>query len=783
VGLSTPGLGSGLDVNSIVSQLMAVEQRPLTLLATKEASYQAKLTAYGTLKGALSSFQSAVHGIVSASTFQGVQVTPSDTTVASATATADATPGNYTLSVTQRAQAQKMVAAGAASDTATIGAATTSTVTFDFGTVDIGTGSFSSVTGHYTDASFTSSGAGVKTVTIDSSNNSLAGIRDAINSANIGVTATIVNDGSTSPYRLALTNNTTGKTNSMKISVSGDADIATLLGHDPTSNTGQGFSQTTAAQNAEFSVDGIAVSKTTNTVTDVLKGVTINLLKDGVSSTNIAVSRNTSGVINSVTAFVKAFNDINKNLVDAQAYDATTKTAALLNGEATVRSMQARIRSVLSAPVAGGASAFSVLSQIGVSFQKDGTLAVNSTKLQAAITSNFNDIAGLFATVGKATDSLVGYTSATSKTVPGAYAVTVSQLARQSSATGSAAAANPGHGKITGSAVAGLIISGSNNTIDVNLDGVSASVTLLPATYGDADALAAHVQTQINAAFVGKTVTVSQAGGVLKITSDATGTSSAASITGGNGKTNLLGAAPAVIAGSQTSVTAGVNDTLQVQLDGLSASVTLSAGNYSFAALAAEIQAKINGVSAFSAAASSVTVTQSSGIMTLLSARYGAASSVIVSGGNGKTDLFGASPTTISGLDVAGTINGAMANASGQFLTGSTGDGSEGLTIKISGGSIGSRGTVNYSQGYAYQFDQLAIGMLASDGSISSRTIGINASLKGIASDKLHLNTQLAVTEKRLRAQFTALDTAISSMKTTSDFLTQQLANLTKSTA
>lgn len=666
--ISSPGIGSNLDVNSIVSQLMSVEQQPLTQLNKKEANLQAKLSGLGTLKGALSQFQTAVQGLSDISKFQGVRVTPADASIVSVSGSASATPGTYALEVTKLAQAQKLASAGQVSDSATIGAGAATTLSFDFGTIAGGT--FNSATGLYTGASFTTNGAGIKTVTIDATNNSLSGIRDAINKANIGVNATIVNDGSASPYRLALTVAATGQTQSMKISVAGDAALSALLSQDPANNTGQAFSETVSAQNAAFKVDGIAISKATNTVSDVIQGVTLNLAKTNTGSpTNITVARDTGSVIAAVGVFVKAYNDINKTLNDSSAFNAATKQAAILNGESSVRSIQTQIRSVISAPVPGGAGAFTQLAQVGITLQKDGSMSVDNTKLQSAVDNQFSDIAGLFSTVGKASDSLVSYSGATAKTVAGAYSLNVSQLATQ--------------GNTVGSAAAGL------------------------------------------------------------------------------------------------TITAGTNDSLQVLLDGVTSTITLAGGTYATAAaLAAEVQSKINGTAAFVAAGSSATVTQSAGVLTITSNRYGSTSGASVTGGSGMTNVLGATATVAAGLDTMGTINGVAATGAGQFLTGAKGDPSEGLRVQITGGSIGIRGTVNYSQGYAYQFDKLANTQLGTDGAISSRTNGINTSLKSLADDRQHMTDRLADTEKRYRAQFTALDMIIGRMTTTSNFLTQQLANL-----
>lgn len=778
MGLSSSGIGSNLDVDNIVSQLMTVERKPLTALATKEASFQAKLSGFGTLKGAIASFQNAMRGLTDANKFQGMRISSADTAAASVTAVAGSspTPGTYSIEVSKLAQAQKLVAAGQTSATAAIGVSSaTTTLSFDFGTISGAT----AVDGKYSGASFQSAGSGAKTITIDSSNNSLNGIRDAINSAGIGITATVVNDGGTSPYRLALTVNATGKTNSLKISVAGDATIAGLLAHDPGNTNGQALTETSKAQNAEFKVDGIAISKTTNSANDVIPGVNLTLAKEG-ATTSVTVARDSATLTNSVTAFVKAYNDIAQTLRDAAAYNPATKTAAILNGEASVRGIQTQVRGMLNTPVAGDATAYTLLSQVGVSIQKDGLLSLDSSKLQKAVDSNFSGIAGLFATVGKVSDSLATYSAATAKTKPGSYAVTIDQLARQASATAVSPTHTPGKGSVTGSAAAGLVVDGTNDTLEVTLDGIAHTVTLDQQTYPDADALAAAVQTKINDAYLGdgKSVSVTQTSGVLKIASASAGISSAINITGGNGKAGLLGTTPDVVAGSVASIASGSN-TLEVQIDGVTTTVTLDAGNYSYASLATEIQSKINGNADITKVGASVSVSESGGVFTITSNRYGSEYSVGVSGGTAKAALFG-TPLITTGLDVAGKINGVAATGSGQTLTGAEGNDSEGLAIKITGGSTGSRGTVSYSQGYAHQFEKLAISLLSSEGPLQARTNGLDTSIKSLSKTKQRLTDQLAATEKRYRAQFTALDTVIANMTKTSSFLTQQLANLPK---
>lgn len=652
--------GTNIDVASIVSQLMTVEQRPLTALARKEASYQAKLSAVGTLQGALSNFQSAVSDMSGITKFQTMTAASSDSAVLSASAASTAAAGSYTIDVTSLAQSQKLVAAGQVSSTASIGTGAATTLTFDFGSIAGGT--FDAGTGTYTGSTFTSNGNGTKTVTIDATNNSLQGIRDAINSANAGVTATIINDGSGTPYRLALSSNALGSTNSLKISVAGDATLGALLAQDPAAT--QSLSETATAQNANFMVNGVAVSKASNTVTDVIEGVTLTLQKTTTASASLTVARDAASIQSSVAAFVKAYNDLNKTLRDVSGYNADTKQGAILQGDSAVLAIQSQVRSVLNTPVSGGGT-LTNLSQIGVSFQKGGMLALDTTKLSAAITSNPNDIAALFATVGKASDSLVSFSSAATTVKAGNYAVNITQLATQ--------------GKLAGSAAAGTL-----------------------------------------------------------------------------------------------TIATGSNDALNVTVNGVSASVTLAAGTYTAATLAAEVQAKINGASALSGA--SVAVTQSGGVFTITSNSYGSTSSVSVSG-TGASNLLGGAPVPTAGVDVAGTLDGQAATGSGQFLTSGSGN-ALGLKIQVTGGALGARGTVNYSHGYAYALDNLANSILASDGMIAGKTKGLNNSITDIGKQRDAVNVRLAALQKQYTAQFSALDVTLSSLNSTSNYLTQQLANL-----
>lgn len=536
MGISAPGVGSNLDVNGIVSQLMAVERQPLTLLAQRESSYQAKLSAYGTLKGALSAFQTAMQGLADGTKFQAATAKAADASILTATAGGNAVPGSYSVEVQQLAQQQKVHSGGFADASSAVGSGT---LTIQYGTYDSGANAFT-----------LNSAKSAQTITIDPSSNTLSGVRDAINAANIGISATIINDGTSD--RLVVTGKDTGAANGFRIIASDDdgtdLDAAGLsqIAFDPIAAAGSGknLTQVQAAQDAKLQVDGIAISKSSNTITDAIEGVTLNLLKTNTGSpTMLDVARDSAGVKASVEAFVKSFNSVNQTLTSLSAYNAATGQGAILQGDSATMSIQSWIRSTLSASVSGipgSADSITSLSQIGVAFQKDGSLALDSAKLQTALDNNFDDIASLFSVRGKPTDSLVAYDGASSKTAAGNYAVTVTQLATRAS--------------LTGSQAAGLTITaGVNDQLNISADGVVASITLAAGTYASADALAAEIQSRLNGTAsltdAGISVLVSQAGGVLSITSASYGSTSNVGVTGGNGADGLLGASPASTSG------------------------------------------------------------------------------------------------------------------------------------------------------------------------------------------------------------------------------------------
>lgn len=726
--ISSPGIGSGLDVTGLVNSLMNAESIPLTTLNKQKASNQAKISAFGTVKSNLAQFQTSLKTLSDPLQLQSLKATSSDTTVLTATSSTGASVGSYDIDVWQLAQNQKLAADGQTDLYASIG---TGVISFDFGTISGGTRSL----GHYSNANFQSNGSGIKTVSIDTAHSSLTGIRDAINAAGIGVTASIINDGSTTPYRLTLTNNATGQDQSMKISVgSNTGGLSDLISFDPTGN--QKLTETLAAKNARLTIDGISISKSTNTISDAISGVTLNLLKTSateqttsssssssgssgndenwddsthsyhhgvpfssgtsggsgsttttttsstsVSHVKVNVARDSQTLSTNIKSFTDAYNKLTSNLKSLTTYDQKTHTGAALFGESSVRGMLTNLRGIVTSALPDGSNGLTHLYEVGIEFQKDGTLSLNQSKLDAAINKNFDQFAGLFATNGVPSDSGISYLTGNSKTQTGNYAINVSHIATQGTLSGTTS--------ITSSHA--ITVDDNNKSLTINLNGVTASID--------------------------------------------------------------------VPTGSYTSASS----------------------------LASAIQAQINGVASYSNSGAKVNFSVSGNTVSFSSSRYGSDSQIQITDPDGSntmlTALLGNSPNSTTGTNVAGTINGVSATGYAQTLTGATDNASEGLRVKVLAGSTGNRGYLNYTRGFAYQLDQMTSGFLDNNGVIATRTNGINTTLKNLDNKITHLQDRLEILRQQYTKQFNTLDQTMSQMNSTQSYLTQQLAGLAKSSS
>ena len=518
--LASPGIGSGLDVNGIVSQLMEIERQPLLALNGKEARHQAQLSAFGNLKSALSSFQDSISTLVDPAKFNAVTANFSDDAVATVSASAAAVTGNFSVEVQALAQAQKLKSENFVSTGTTIGSGA---LTIQFGSYDGGIFTLNPE-------------KAAQSIAISPNQASLAGIRDAINEADIGVSANIINDGNGN--RLVIASQDTGLSNALKISVTDDdlnnTDNTGLsqLAFDASTGGVSNLTETVAAKNAELVIDGIAISKASNTIEDAIEGVTLDLLKADIGNNKtLSIERDNASVQKAIESFVSTFNDLGTTITNLSRFDAANNRASILTGDATLRSIQSQLRGAFNTALSTSGGGLTTLSEIGITFQADGTLGLDTDKLNSVLNDSTKDISTLFAAVGKPNDSEVAFISAAPETKNGSYALDITQLATQGNVTGS-------------NATALTINAGVNDTLDLGIGNASISITLAAGSY-TADSLAAEIQSKINGAAetssVDASVTVSQTAGVLSITADQYGAASTVSITGGSGLADLFG--------------------------------------------------------------------------------------------------------------------------------------------------------------------------------------------------------------------------------------------------
>lgn len=375
--LSSIGLGSGLDAQTIIDKLTALEMQPVTQLQTQETGLKTKLSAYGQLQSQISALQDKVQALSSTTLWGQTSVSSGDSSVVSGTTAGSNVPaGSYAVSVQSLAAAQTVTSGSFASSSSTLGT----------GTLTIELGSWNNAT---TPPGFTSqSGASPVSLTIDSADTSLASIRDKINAAGAGVTASIINDANGA--RLSLSSRTTGAVNGFRIGATGGLSA---LAYDP-STTGSQMTLNQSAANAQATINGIQVQSTTNTLTNVSDGLSLTLSQVSSTPVQLTVSANTDAVNTAVNDFVKAFNSLATLIQSDIKYDAGSKTGGPLVGDSTAGNLQWALRGIINQG-STASSMFSHLSDIGISMQEDGTLKVDATKLSNGL-ANQGELRKLF---------------------------------------------------------------------------------------------------------------------------------------------------------------------------------------------------------------------------------------------------------------------------------------------------------------------------------------------------------------------------------------------------
>jgi flagellar hook-associated protein 2 len=874
VGISSPGIGSGLDINGLVSKLMAAESQPLSKYDMKTGVYQGKLSAYGQVSSAVSTFQSALSTLNSTNTFKALTATSSNKDMLSATASTGAVPGKYKINVTQLAQAQSLMTGGQASNSKQIGDGSKTTLTFQFGSVSGGTfgttgnalgvgiatsgiasgsltingtaistngttrsardlaqvinnesdntgvtakagttttsatlfGSFADVT--VTSGSYALSVGGVNlassngstTVTAASIDLALASntVQDGLAAANITMTGSAASgdlqffaaDGSNINIAEAVTGTVTGglagagtNTGSSTTVTAGvtlssaDGSQIEIGGNNPAaagltagsagSYIGAGFVQDGAQASGTVTLD--TKDQTLQGIRDAINkaniGVTATIVSDGSSNPyHLVVTSNKTGAKSSMKISVDGADGgpVNAGIASLLGYDPNgtqgmTQTSGAQDTKLTMNGI---------AVTSAGTTVSDVVQGVSMDLTTTGTTTLTVGQDSASVTTAINGFVKAYNDLNSTVAKLTAYDPETK--------------------TG---------GVLQGDSAVRAIQTQLRRVLGTSVEGLNSNMTNLPQvgiTFGDDGSLkvdSTKLSSAISKNFSDIAGLFAAAGTASDggITYNKSGTATqpgeyAVDITHMATQGTLTSASPlsgSTTIAANTTWTVTLNQT-DPATDSKVQNIKIPAGIYTNDQLSSMLRAAINGNSTFSSAGDSVEASvDGSGNLSLSSSKFGETSNISIASVTGTpvSDLFGGA-TPVVGTNVEGTIGGVAAAGNGQVLTAADGSKAAGIQITVNSGVAGDRGTVTFSQGYAYALTNLAASFTGKNSLLASKTDGLNASIKAVANQRDRFNQHLTKVEAMYRAQFTSLDSMLQSMQTTQSYLTQQLAAL-----
>ncbi len=482
--ISALGSGSGINTTALVDTLVNVSKLTDTnRLTTKKTLLETQISDFGLLRSSFSKLETAASVLASEDTFNAKSVSVPTTTLMGITKLdAKAVAGDYSIKVDAIAQAQSFSSGNFSSQTTAIGK----------GTLAIRFGSWSNelvpagslVLDAFTvDATKTGG-----TITIDDSNNSLTGLRDAINKSGLGVKASIVNNAGV--YNLVVTG-PSGATNEVEITAteSGAPGLASFN----VNNTTKNLTQVQEGKNSVVRVNGMQITRSSNHLTDVVDGLEFDIFNSSTTETvNISISDDKAIAEKSIRDFVTAYNTFLSESGKLVGFDTEKNAFGSLKQDPLAKNLLQQVRTLLGATVTGVSSAFTSLASLGIRTELDGTLKIDDstapTSFRSAIDKNFTAVRDLFIPKTSSNNAQIVVTKQSAKSVPGSYDVVITQ--------------QPAKGKLVADAMVStfpLDTTGKTYTFTAAIDGISASAITLPVTnYLTGDALAADLQTRIN---------------------------------------------------------------------------------------------------------------------------------------------------------------------------------------------------------------------------------------------------------------------------------------------
>jgi flagellar hook-associated protein 2 len=375
--ISSVGIGSGLDATSIINQLVELEKTPLKRLQTQASDMSNQLSALGQIKGKIAALQDAAATLAKPTLWTRTAGLTTDSSAVTVTTSDNAASGDFSVSIGKLAKAQSLASGTFAASSTVVGG----------GKLRIELGTWSNL-GTATAAFAAKNGTSPIDVEIPA-NATLDTIRNKINDAKAGVTASIVNDAGGA--RLVIRSDKTGAENALRITEVDDAGAAVAggalgnaLGYDPVGGAATPMTQTVPAQNAQATINGLPLVSSSNTFSNVSDGMSFTALKETTTDVTLKVDTDAAGFKAALSKFTAAYNDLNTTIRNLTKYDDATQTGAILQGDSTAVSLQNQLRSLVQGK-GGTSTVYTRLSDLGIAMQRDGTLSIDDAKLSKAL--------------------------------------------------------------------------------------------------------------------------------------------------------------------------------------------------------------------------------------------------------------------------------------------------------------------------------------------------------------------------------------------------------------
>jgi len=773
------GVASGLNFNSIVSQLMAVEQQQVTQLQNQQTKQQNIQSALSTLSGDMTGLRTQAQSLSDPTTFLAYassltsNTTTDPNTLLKITPGSTAAPGTHTIKVGQLAKAEKVGSGSAVLDST--------------GTAVTSSSSALGLSGSFT---ITGQANSAQTVTV-SSGDSLSSIVTKINQLNSGSNATGVTASilqvSSNDFRLVLTSDATGTANPIALSgtdlTAGSGTLSNLQ-MDPTG--GSTLSTMQAAKDANITVDGVAVTRSSNTITDVLSGYTIDLLKSDTATTvTVNTAADKTAIEQKIQGFVDAYNKVMSFINGQMKFDAKTQSSGILASDSTVRSIQSQLSQKVLQAVPGLQSDRNSLPLIGVAPDQNGQLQIDKTKLDSFLNSDPTAVANVFAATGSSNNSALTFLTSGLNSASGSYAVNITQAATRASATG---ATNLSGGIAGADTITVTDSAGRKSTVNLTSGQtlssiVSALNTDFNKTYTEQRRMGTGLTDTSTGSAATSSTTLANLGLGIKAgdTISISGTSRGGQAV--NSTFTVLSPSSDTVGSLLTAIQSAYNQQVTATVDS-SGRINITDNTSGDSQLTFNLTAHNEGGGTLNFGSQQVvtegrypmglTAIASGNNLQIQSNYYGASNPFTVSESlSGGVGISG----TFQGTNVAGTIGGLAANGAGQTLTGTAGN-VDGMAISYTGSATGNVGTMTASLGIGAVYDGLidtfnnpVSGMIQNDVNSSQ---SVYDSLQKQIND---MQQQIKLKSDTLTKSFMQMEQLIGQMNSTNQWISQQFSS------